>query len=129
MMDQGVCLVLGQDADTFDPGVDAVGEWKIDDSKFAAKGYGRLCTPSRQLSHATAFTTSQDNSQGFAQKKAVYTGVATAAIGGFSGWDRHASGRTVCQWVSVSMWASIIFSAVAQSSSSYPGSKLRFSAR
>ena len=52
--DQALRLVLGADADAAHTRVDAVGERKIDDTKFAAEWHGGLCAPVGQWSETAA---------------------------------------------------------------------------
>src|SRR5487761_2219975 len=49
MLDQAVRLVLGDDSDAADAGIDAVGKRKIDDPELSAERYTRFRTPISQL--------------------------------------------------------------------------------
>src|SRR5699024_1592190 len=60
---QRVRLVLGQHTNLADAGIDTVGQDKVDDAVFAAKGHSRLGPPLGQRAQATALAASQHQSQ------------------------------------------------------------------
>ena len=70
VQDQRVGLVLGQHADAADPGVDAVGERKVDDTELTAEGHRRLGAPRGQVLESGAPAAGQDQGQGVAGQSA-----------------------------------------------------------
>ena len=57
--DEAVGLVLGEDADAANPGIETVGQAKINDAELAAKGYGRFGPPVGERPQAAAPLSSQ----------------------------------------------------------------------
>ena len=58
-------LILSQNADGINAGINAVGKRKIDDAVFAAVGHGRLCDFFRQNAEAAALTAGKKHSYAF----------------------------------------------------------------
>jgi len=54
MPDQAVRLILGGDADAANPGIERIGEGKIDDARFAAEMDRGFCPPIREFEQSAA---------------------------------------------------------------------------
>ena len=60
-------LVLGENQDAAQSGVQAIGKRKVDDAIFAAEAYGRLGPLGRERMQARADAPGEDNGEGFFQ--------------------------------------------------------------
>ena len=85
VLDQRLCLVLREDGDLADAGVDAVGEHEVDDAELAAEGRGRLAALCGQIVQPLTAAAGHDHRQGAAGEAAH-----VAAGGGAGGRALHA---------------------------------------